>query len=968
VSAVLAPRRLPGLRIDVAAQPALEALPRMDIAVFVGFASTGPLHLPVVIESVTQYAEVFGPDAPLAWDAERGERVFAHLGPALRAFFSNGGRRCWVIRVARTAEAVANRFAIPGVLEVGAGGYAVGAAIALARCEGSWSDALRVSCALSKQSIGVDGLMPGASPAGERYQLRTRARLRPGELLELGDPHAISAYAVVNKVRTTQSDTDGPYVVDITVCAAFDRLSAASPASWPLPASPARAEVAGHDAALASLEFSPDAELGALRLKFEEPMPPTLAPGAWARWSGGGETVWLRMDSIDVSLIDACADGPAWRELGPALPAGFGPVTQASVLTLELRVVDAAEQAFRLAGVGLTHGHPAAWWRQTTDAEHYRPRRETTPGEAPAITTAEGPRFPLAAAAPGAAQAWIPLGVEPLFGAALGPLPEGASALERDGLARFDRSLFLDPELAATGAGSLLEQADNIRFLRTSPREQLLGIHGALSVGRGGLFNEATLLAIPDAVHVGWERRDLPEPDEPKPEAGSLPAHWSRHRGACLQPSVPPKEPKPEDCATDWSDLCCPGTPAKATPASPAAEFEPDFGAFLDCATRELAKPTLFGPDVPVRAGRYRLTWSDGEPGATYVLREALRADFKDAREVFRGSGFEYVTTAQREGVYYYQVTAELGDERSEGSNAIFVVVREDEWVALPATEFAASGEAELLAVHRAALRLAAGSGELVAVLALPRHYRARDAVRYAERLRTVQAPSAGDPGTLSPGERRALSYGAVYHPWIGARGAGALRVVPPDGFAAGVLAARASSRGAWIAPANEVLKDAVALTPPMHDADWPALQEVQINLVRQVPRGFLTMSADTLAHANDVDLRPINVRRLLILLRRLALRRGISYVFEPNGPQLRRAVQRGFTLLMTDLFQRGAFAGATAAESFRVVTDDTINTPRDADAGRFIVELRVAPSVPMRFLSVLLAQTGERLSVAEEL
>jgi hypothetical protein len=983
VSEVLAPRRLPGLRVDVAPQPAREALPRMDIAVFVGFASTGPIHLPVVVESAAHYADVFGPDAPLAWDAERGERLFAHLGAAVRAFFSNGGRRCWVIRVARTRQAetlrrrdpagrgtaVANRFVIPGVLEIGAGAHQVRAAGAIARCEGSWSDALRVSCALAKRSVGVNALAPVGSPAAERYQFRTEARLRAGDVLELGSAEAISAYAVIEKVRTAQSDADGPYVVDLAVCAAFERLSAASPASWPLPASPARAEVAGHDPASASLEFSPDAERNALRLRFEEPMPPTLAPGAWARWSGGGETAWLRMDSIDVSLTDARADGPAWRELGPALPAGIGPVTQASVLTLELQVVDAAERAFRLAGVGLTREHPAAWWRQTTDAEQYKPRRDATPGEALAMTSAEGPRFPLAAAAPSAALAWIPLGVEPLFGAAVGPLPEQASALERDGLAQFDRDLFLDPELAATGAGSLLENADNIRFLRASPREQLLGIHGALSVGHGGLFNEATLLAIPDAAHVGWERRDPPRPDAPEPEAGSVPAHWSRHRGACLQPSAPPREPRPEDCATDWSDLCCPGTPAaKATPASPTAGFEPDFAVFLDCATRALAKPTLFGPGAPVRVGSYRLTWSDGQPGATYVLREALRADFGDAREIFRGNGFEYVTAAQREGVYYYQVTAELGDERSEGSNAIFVVVREDEWVALPAAAFAASGEAELLAVHRAALRLAAGSGELLAVLALPRHYRARDAVRYAERLRTVQAPSAGDPGTLSSNERHALSYATLYHPWIGARGAGALRVVPPDGFAVGVLAARASSRGAWIAPANEVFKDAVALTPPIHDADWPALQEAQINLVRRDARGFLTMSADTLAHADDVDLRPINVRRLLVLLRRLALRRGVSYVFEPNGPQLRRAVQRGFARLMTDLFQRGAFAGATAAESFRVVTDETINTPRDTDAGRFIVELRVAPSVPLRFVSVLLAQTGERLSVAEEL
>jgi len=190
--------------------------------------------------------------------------------------------------------------------------------------------------------------------------------------------------------------------------------------------------------------------------------------------------------------------------------------------------------------------------------------------------------------------------------------------------------------------------------------------------------------------------------------------------------------------------------------------------------------------------------------------------------------------------------------------------------------------------------------------------------------------------------------------------------VVPPDGVAVGVLAGRASVRGAWIAPANEPLHDVVAVAPSISAADWRALLDAQVNVVRDDPRGFLVLSADTLAL--DASLRPINVRRLLILLRRLALRRGVSYVFEPNGPTLRRAVQRGFETVLSDLFRRGAFAGAVADQSFRVVTDGTINTPADADAGRFLVELRVAPSVPMRFIAVRLAQSGARLTVREEL
>ena len=92
------------------------------------------------------------------------------------------------------------------------------------------------------------------------------------------------------------------------------------------------------------------------------------------------------------------------------------------------------------------------------------------------------------------------------------------------------------------------------------------------------------------------------------------------------------------------------------------------------------------------------------------------------------------------------------------------------------------------------------------------------------------------------------------------------------------------------------------------------------------------------------------------------------DYNVYTSDPVLRRAVERGFETILTDLFRRGAFAGAVPEQSFRVVTDDTINTTADAEAGRFLVELRVAPALPMRFIAVQLTQSGERLTVTEEL
>jgi phage tail sheath protein FI len=276
-----------------------------------------------------------------------------------------------------------------------------------------------------------------------------------------------------------------------------------------------------------------------------------------------------------------------------------------------------------------------------------------------------------------------------------------------------------------------------------------------------------------------------------------------------------------------------------------------------------------------------------------------------------------------------------------------------------------------LLAVQRAVLRLCAARGDLLAILSLPAHYNAEQAIAHVETLKAPNAPAlATGASVLLPlglGEASAFSYAALYHPWVIGQHEtppGDFRAIPPDGVACGVLAQRALARGAWVAPANEVLGGVVALTPPVARQRWLDLQTSQINLLRQEPQGFVALSADTLSA--DEDLRPINVRRLLILLRRLALRLGATYVFEPNDDAFRRLVQRGFEALLDTMFERGAFAGATPATAFQVVTSQTLNTPRSVDQGRFIVELRVRPSLPMTFLTVRLVQSGDHLVITE--
>jgi phage tail sheath protein FI len=74
-------------RVD-ASPPAITAI-RTDIAGFVGIAVRGPVDTAIPVESFRQFQAQFGTFTGVAF-----------LAYTVRAFFENGGRRCWIVRVA----------------------------------------------------------------------------------------------------------------------------------------------------------------------------------------------------------------------------------------------------------------------------------------------------------------------------------------------------------------------------------------------------------------------------------------------------------------------------------------------------------------------------------------------------------------------------------------------------------------------------------------------------------------------------------------------------------------------------------------------------------------------------------------------------------------------------------------------------------------------------------------------------
>ena len=969
-----ASRRLPGFRFEAQSPRLTEALPRMDVVVFVGFAASGPLHTPVAIEDASQFAAIFGEDAPLLWDKDRGGELHAHLGPAVRSFFGNGGRRCWIVRVAGE-QARSNFFQVPGLAtaQFDATGKLshVAPAFARARSEGSWSDTTRVSTALMSKPLEAIELSRRAavldgSPAqafAVDLKLASPGDLGRGDLLRLtfsndaGDDDLIMMLAIESVGEVAASPPAeklfravGRRAVWLKPRVSFSQAEAAAVARvYTRTAQSDDQDPAGLESEeiTARIEM-PASEDGPFTLDLDMTVAAAPAPGSLMRADVGDEQLWL---AIEGSGVIQSSDSPprnAVRVTGNGLwlvkhPPDSLPARPrlCERLTFELWAREGELAPLRLGDVGFGPGHPRFWASLPTDLEIYRDEGAAFPEGQVEVTFEKervelwrskmDRRFPLSGTHLENAICF-PIGMPVIPEAYLGPLKSAATRLERDGLSRFDAGLFLDSDLIGVGTSALSEQADFLRYVSPAPR-RLKGIHAALGFGESTIIDEATIVAVPDAVHRDWTRTQ----GDPQPVASE---------------SLPPERPE------WWHFLDC-----AASTEIPRVK-EPVRGYFLNCDIEVIPAPTLRASEADV-SGDFNLTWSRPLAGANYTLEEAARADFTGAVPVYSGSGDRLVAYGRAQGDYYYRVRAEAGNQTSDWSVGVAVRVS-------PADQYHLSDDYSpetLLAVHRALLRMCAARGDLFAVLALPEHYREDDAKAQVELLKSASAKAiiVGNAVSLplGAGEANDFSYGAVYHPWpINREETNAFRRTPPDGAACGVLAARSLARGPWIAPANEPLNGVIALNRPVARARLLDLQEAQINVFQQQPRGFLAMSEDTLS--DDDDLRPINVGRLLILLRRLAARLGARYVFEPNDDSFRRLVQRGFEAMLDDMFARGAFAGATPQTSFQVVTSNSLNTPASVDQGRFIVELRVAPSLPLTFLTIRLISAGDRGLVVE--
>tara|TARA_X000001316_G_C922073_1_gene36863 strand:- start:38 stop:2200 length:2163 start_codon:yes stop_codon:yes gene_type:complete len=192
-------------------------------------------------------------------------------------------------------------------------------------------------------------------------------------------------------------------------------------------------------------------------------------------------------------------------------------------------------------------------------------------------------------------------------------------------------------------------------------------------------------------------------------------------------------------------------------------------------------------------------------------------------------------------------------------------------------------------------------------------------------------------------------SYAASYWPWVQVGTAtGKNQFVPPSVVIPGVYAFTDGSSAPWFAPAGLVrggIPNVIQAERKLTKADRDTLYDGNVNPIATFPgQGIAAFGQKTLQKKSSA-LDRINVRRLLIQLKKFFGDQARNLVFEQNTIATRnRFLSIVNPYLETVVQQQGLF-------SFRVVMDDTNNTNDVIDRNQLVGQVFIQPAKTAEFI-----------------
>lgn len=189
-------------------------------------------------------------------------------------------------------------------------------------------------------------------------------------------------------------------------------------------------------------------------------------------------------------------------------------------------------------------------------------------------------------------------------------------------------------------------------------------------------------------------------------------------------------------------------------------------------------------------------------------------------------------------------------------------------------------------------------------------------------------------------------SYAAVYWPWVKVFSVadGEDKWYDPVIFAARQMCFTDSVADTWFAPAGfrrGRLTKPTQVEVDLNQGDRDSLYSGGnvINPIVNFPQAGITIFGQRTTQRTATALDRINVRRLMISLRKAVINSTQSFVFEPNDPVTWEAVRGVIQPLLEDIKNRRGLV------DYRVVCDETTNTPIRVDRNELWCKVILQPT-----------------------
>jgi len=201
-----------------------------------------------------------------------------------------------------------------------------------------------------------------------------------------------------------------------------------------------------------------------------------------------------------------------------------------------------------------------------------------------------------------------------------------------------------------------------------------------------------------------------------------------------------------------------------------------------------------------------------------------------------------------------------------------------------------------------------------------------------------------------SRGDSRDSNYAAMYYPWVQVPDnlSGTPRWVPPSVSIAGVIAFNDKVAHPWFAPAGlnrGGIDTAIQAERKLTHSNRDTLYDSNVNPIATFPgQGVCAWGQKTLQKKSSA-LDRINVRRLMIKLKKFIASTSRFLVFEQNTA----ATRRRFLSIVNPYME--TVQSQSGLTSFRVVMDDSNNTPDLIDRNILYGQIFVQPTRTAEFI-----------------